>query len=175
MNKDKKQYIHFNPTQINNYGSGENSVQTIHRKTKEVIDNPMGAVDKVATGLNSLWSLLFRSIPYFILITIIPFALCTALGALLLHYVLNPNPDLGYFISGSFEAIIKIFSHIPEAITILLPPIIVIGCGILCLALSTFIMASLLYPNNPRGKKNFFTGFFGAQLGLFLYSISKND
>ena len=175
MNKDEKKYIHFNPTQINNYGSGENSVQTIHRKTKEVIDNPMDTVDQVAGGLNWLWSVIFKSIPYFILIAVIPLVICTALGGILLHYTLSPNPDLGYFISGSFEGIIKALGHIPEVITIILPPAIIIGCGIFFLFLSTLIMATLLYPNNPRGKRNFFTAFFGAQLGLFMYNTFKKD
>ena len=174
MNKDKKQYIHFNPTQINNYGDGENSVQTVGRVVKEQIDNPMGFIGKITSMLNSLWALIFRSIPYFILITIIPFALCVALGAILLHYTLSPNPDLGYFIKGSFSAATEVLGLIPEVISIILPPAIIIGCGILCLALSTLIMASLLYPNNPRAKKNFFTAFFGAQLGLFLYNTFKS-
>ena len=175
MNKDKKQYIHFNPTQINNYGNGENSIQTVHRKTKEVIDNPMDTVDQVAGGLNWLWSVIFKSIPSFILVVVFPFAICGALGALLLHYTLSPNPDLGYFISGSFEAAIKVLGHIPEVITILLPPAIIIGCAVLCLALSTLIMAALVHPNNPRKRRQFFTAFFGAQLGLFIYGMFKKD
>ena len=174
MDRDKKQYIHFNPTQINNYGNEEKSIQTIGKTVKQQLDNPMGFVEKVTNLLNSIWKLMFRSIPYFMLITVIPLLFCVALGAVLLHYTLSPNPDLGYFIQGSFVAVRDVLSIIPEAVSILLPPAIIIGCGILFLALSTVIMATLLYPNNPRAKRNFFTAFFGAQLGLFLYNTFKD-
>ena len=46
MVKDKKQYIQFDPTQVSKYGSGENSAQTISRKVKGVIDNPLDTVVK---------------------------------------------------------------------------------------------------------------------------------
>ncbi len=174
MNKDKKQYIHFNPTQINNYGNGENSVQTIHRKTKEVIDNPMDAVDKVVGGLNSLWSFLFKSIPYFILTVIAPFILCGSLCWFLLYYLMNPNPNLSHFITGSFSAAGQILTQVPQIITILMPLIVIFGCAILCLILSSFIIAYLLYPKDARARRRCFTALFGAQLGMFLYNNLKS-
>lgn len=173
MSNDGKKYVYVNPTLLNK--GGENSVQTVSRKVKEQLDSPIDAVDRVAEGLNWLWSTAFKSIPYFILVVVLPFTLCTALGGLLLHYVISPNPDVGYFVSGSFTFIVTVLGFIPEIIAIILPPALIIGCAVLCLALSTLMMASLVHPNNPRKRKQFFTAFFGAQLGLFVYGIYKKD
>ena len=94
MNKAEKKYIHFNPTQINNYGSGENSVQTVHRKVKEQIDNPMGFVDSVVTSVNSVFVIIAKSLKYSIFTVILPFISCALLGWFLFYwYVLNPNPS----------------------------------------------------------------------------------
>lgn len=174
MVKDKKQYIHLDPTQINSNGSGENSAQTISRKIKVAIDNPLNTVDKVVGGLNSLWSFLFKSIPYFILTVIAPFAICGSLCWALLYYVMNSAPNMNHFIGGSFNAAGQILAQVPQIITILMPLIVIFGCAILCLVLSSLIVAYLLYPEDARARRRCFTALFGAQLGMFLYNNLKS-
>ena len=175
MDKDKKQYIHFNPTQINNYGSGENSAQTISRKVKGAVDNPLETIDTISDGVNSLLVILFKSIPYFILTVVIPFAMCGALGFTLLYYTMNPDPNIAHLLSGSYDAIDKIFVLIPEMIEILTPLIIIFGCAILCLSMSSFAIAYLIYPDNARKRRNCFTALFGVQLGLFIHKQLNDD
>ena len=174
MDKDKKQYIHFNPTQINNYGSGENSAQTISRKIKEKIDNPMDTVDQVVGGLNWLWSLLFKSIPYFILTIVLPLAVCGGLGFVLLYCATATSPNTSHFITGISSSITEVISLIPEVLSISLPLIIIFGCGILGILLFSLIVAYVLYPEDSVARRKCFTALFGAQLGIFLYKTIKS-
>ena len=171
MNKDKKQYIHFNPTQINNYGSGENSVQTIHRKAKEQIDNPMGFIDSVITLVNSVFAIIAKSLKYSIFTVVLPFIACGLLGWFLFYwFVLNPNPSLSHFVSGSFGVLGQIFAQIPAVLIIVKPFLIIGGCSILFLMVSSFVIAYLLYPKDIKGRRKCFIALFGVQLGLFLYN-----
>ena len=171
MSKDNKQYIRFNPTQINDCGKGENSVQTVHRKVKEQVDNPMGFVDSVVAAVHSVFDILARGLKYSIFTVVIPFVLCAVLCWFLLYwYVLNPNPSLDHFVSGSFDAAGQILAMLPAVLVIIKPLLIIMGCSILCLMISSFVIAYLLYPNDNNGRRRCFTALFGAQVGLFLYN-----
>ena len=171
MNGNKKQYINFNPTQINNYGSGENSVKTIHRKVKEQIDNPIGFIDSVVTSVNSVFAIIAKSLKYSIFTVVLPFVACALLGWFLFYwYVLNPDPSLDHFVSGSFGAAGEILALLPAVLVIIKPFLIIGGCAILFLMISSFVIAYLLYPNDNIGRRKCFTALFGVQLGLFLYN-----
>ena len=171
MNKDKKQYIHFNPTQINNYGRGENSAQTVHRKVKEQIDNPMGFIDSIVASINSIFSILVKSMKYSVLTVILPFILCAGLGWFLFYwFVFNPKPSLSHFISGSFSSGGQILAQIPAVLILIKPFLIIGGCSILFLMISSFVISYLLYPKDHIGRRKCFTALFGVQLGLFLYN-----
>ena len=171
MNKDKKQYIHFNPTQINNYGDGENSVQTIGRVVKEQVDNPMGFIDKVVTSVNSVFVIIAKSLKYSIFTVLLPFLACGLLGWFLFYwFVMNPNPSLSHFVSGSFESAGKILAMLPAVLVISKPFLIIGGCSILFLMISSFVIAYLIYPKDKNGRRKCFMALFGVQLGLFLYN-----
>jgi len=154
MNKDYKKYTVNNPTQINNYGSRENSAQTIWRNIQNAIKDPRSFTDSVFLIINELFSLFVKTVWLSIKLSIIPAIVIAFLG--LIFISIQQSTSLTGMLERGREGFgILIFDGIIPLLGAALhsPMTIILGCFILFGIVMAEIFSRYSYPDDIEKRK----------------------
>jgi len=151
--KEDKKYTVNNPTQINNYGSQENSAQTIWKNIKETIKDPSNFTDHVFIIINELFKLVIRTIWLTIKLSIMPVAFVTSLGIIL--FTFQQAISLDILLGHIFGGIGAVFSGAGETIPHIIksPIIIIYGCFILLSYIMAVVFSKHMYKEDKEKQK----------------------
>jgi hypothetical protein len=169
MKEDEKKYNVNNATQINDYGTQENSTQTVGRKIEELAKDPI----PLYNGINNVTNSIVKSLWNIFKWGLIPTITCLALGIVLLYLTHNSNPSLGGMVSSVLE-IFGAFILLPfKILMVAWPVLIILGVFVLYSYWMSCVMSEKLY-KDPVKREIAQKAMFKANLFGVAYGASKS-